>query len=106
MQNNFYTYIHRKPNGCIFYVGKGKKQRAYSVHGRNPHWRGIYKKYGSFNVEIVDDNLVESQAFELEEFIISMIGIKSQGGTLVNMTTGGEGASGYVPTPEVCKKNI
>jgi hypothetical protein len=29
--NKFYTYVHTKPNGEIFYVGKGTKKRSHQL---------------------------------------------------------------------------
>lgn len=102
MYNIFYTYIHKKPNGEIFYVGKGKNKRAWSKHSRSKFWSQTVKKYGYF-VEVVADRLSEEQAFELEEFIISYCKSRSDGGTLVNLTTVAEGISGYRHTEETKK---
>jgi hypothetical protein len=98
------VYVHRKPYGEIFYVGKGTKLRAWSKHGRNPLWKAITAKYG-YTVEVVEDNLVAKVALELEEFIISYHKLKIFGGTLANLTTGGEGVCG-VPHSEETKKKI
>lgn len=99
MNNIFYTYVHRKPNGEIFYVGKGKDKRAWSHNSRNRFWKGVVAKYG-YTVEIIDDNLSEQQAFELEEFLISYCKTRKQGGTLVNFTDGGKGTKGVTVSPE------
>jgi hypothetical protein len=103
LNNEFYVYVHRKPNGEVFYVGKGKGKRAWSSNSRNRFWKFVADKHGWF-VEIVDNNLTEQQSFELEEFLISFCKRRNQGGTLVNMTDGGEGSSGYNPSPEARAK--
>lgn len=103
LENVFYVYAHRKPNGEIFYVGKGKGNRAWSPHGRNTFWKSIVAKY-CHSVEIVDNSLSEKQAFELEEFLISYCKTRRQGGTLTNLTLGGEGASGLECSPETREK--
>ena len=100
----YYVYVHRKPSGEIFYVGKGTKVRAWSKHSRNPLWRAITTKYG-YTVEIIEDNLIAKVALELEEFIISYHKLKIFGGTLANLTRGGEGVCG-VPHREETKKKI
>lgn len=87
----FYVYVHKKPNGDIFYVGKGKKKRAYSKKNRNPHWANVVNKYGTYDIEIIDSDLIEIQAFELEEFLIELIGIEN----LTNQTLGGISTTGF-----------
>lgn len=96
----YYVYLHKKPNGEIFYVGKGKGSRAHSIHSRNPHWRSTVKKYG-FIVEIVESGLQEWYAYELEEQLTYYYGLKQDGGTLVNLCYGGGGNNGYIFTDNV-----
>lgn len=96
----FYVYDHKKPNGEVFYIGKGKDQRAWSVHGRNPMWRAIVDKH-SYSVEIVADNLTEQEAFDEEIRLIALYGRRNNGtGTLANLTDGGEGVAGYICSDE------
>ena len=92
---NFYVYVHRKKTtGEVFYVGKGKGNRAWSKKGRNDHWNRVAKKYG-FTVEIHTNDIQEWYAFELERELIAYYGRVQDGtGTLVNYTDGGEGPSG------------
>ena len=59
----YYTYIHIKDNQPI-YVGKGKNNRAYTK-----------RDYDNYTVKIIDKNISEAQALELEEFLIQEIGI-------------------------------
>ena len=49
-----YVYIHKGPDGQIFYVGKGVGDRAYSKD-RMPHWHHYVKTRcgGRYTVEIV-----------------------------------------------------
>lgn len=96
----YYVYLHKKPDGSVFYVGKGKGLRCYSVHNRNPMWNATVKKYG-FTVEIVESGLQEWYAFELEASLTYYYGLRSEGGTLVNMCYGGGGNNGYVFTDDV-----
>lgn len=96
----YYVYLHKKPDGTVFYVGKGKGSRCNSIHNRNPVWKATVKKYG-FTVEIVESGLQEWYAFELEEALTYHYGLKSDGGTLVNMCYGGGGNNGYVFTEDV-----
>ena len=92
--NNYYIYLHRKEtDNSVFYVGKGKNNRAWekSKSERNQYWHRIVNKYG-YSVEIVFENLTEEEAFDLE--INTILEMKYLGYTLVNMTNGGDGCSG------------
>lgn len=92
-----YAYIHCKPDGIPFYVGKGKLRRAEYFGERNPHHRAIVQKYGAANILLgLLECSSEEVAYSLEEGIIKCLtrsGIK-----LCNYTAGGDG--GRNPTPE------
>jgi hypothetical protein len=89
----FYTYAHTKPDGTIFYIGKGSKRRAWKTHKRNSHWKSIVKKYEDFGVEILAHWSTEKEAFDHEVLLIESF--TDLGYSLANKTSGGEGASGY-----------
>jgi hypothetical protein len=115
----FYTYIHRRADdGLVFYVGKGRGNRARATRGRNEHWRRTVAKHG-LTVEIVGRWAEESDAFDHERELIARYRV--DGCPLCNKTDGGEGLSGYrfseesrakirashvgmKPSPEVCAK--
>jgi hypothetical protein len=101
---DYYVYTHRKETtGEIFYVGKGSGNRAWSLK-RSNHWKNINNKHGCL-VDIVQDGLQEWAAFELEVDLISLHGRNDLGlGKLINLTNGGDGASGYIPSFETRKK--
>jgi len=63
----FYTYVHYNMQNKPIYVGKGTGDRAYTK-----------RNYGEdYIVKIIDDNLFEETALELESFLIQQIGIKN-----------------------------
>lgn len=93
MHKQFYVYIHKKPDGTPFYVGKGHGKRAYKFRERNPHHQSILDKYkGQIIVEVINC-INESQAFDLEKAYIKQL--REQGHKLANMTDGGEGMCGF-----------
>lgn len=99
----FYVYIHKKPDGTPFYVGKGHGRRAYRFSNRNQWHQNIVAKYGKENIIIeIIHCLNESQAFDLEKIYIKQI--KYDGFTLANMSDGGEGDSGRIITEAHRKK--
>lgn len=88
----YYLYKHvRLDSGKTFYVGKGKKKRAWSLKSRNSYWKNIVKAVG-YEVEIIETGLSEESALLKEQEMIKFL--KSIGECEANMTLGGEGTSG------------
>lgn len=88
-----HVYFHRNPITYeIFYVGIGvRKWRAYDFkHGRNPFWRSYIIKYGTPIVQIVHYGLDKEHAHFWERHYIKLLGKKKDGGTLVNISDGGD----------------
>lgn len=92
----FYTYIHfRKDDGKPFYIGKGKKSRHLVKSKRNNHWNNVVAKHG-FKSEILCRWDTEQEALEHEKLLIECF--RDMKIELVNMTDGGEGTSGWIPS--------
>ena len=80
----FYTYAHYRPNGEIFYIGKGQGMRYKSVaSGRSQHWHAAAKD--GFDPVILAHWPSEDEALEHEAFLILCFA-----GKLANRTTGGQ----------------
>jgi hypothetical protein len=88
----FYNYLHAKPNGEIFYIGKGKGKRAWFFYDRNSHWCRIVNKYGTPTVSVLTKWQEEHSAMTFEKFLIASA--KCFGFSLTNKTNGGDGTSG------------
>ena len=104
-ERRFYVYVHHRPAGDPFYVGKGygKRHSDRSKGSRTAHYLNVLLKYGEQNILTnIFDCFNEDLAFKLEIELIAYY--RQQGYNLVNMTDGGEGASGYVPTKEQREK--
>lgn len=104
METNWYVYRHRRlDNNQVFYVGIGKAKnyfRAYSKAQRSKWWKSIVKTT-KYEVEVLTNSLTKEEACELEIFLISEYGRKDCcGGTLVNMTDGGDGVLGKIHSEE------
>lgn len=103
MSNNFYTYAYLREDGTPYYIGKGKDRRAYQRHkrGKIKDFRPK-KSNGSLDIDrilILKKNLTEEQSIKHEEYMINVFGRKDLGtGILRNMTSGGDGISGYSHT--------
>ncbi|QIG68662.1 Seg-like homing endonuclease protein [Rhizobium phage RHph_TM3_3_14B] len=98
-----YTYVWRDSSGVPFYVGKGTGRRAWSTTQRSKEFKAVQSQ-GGCSVEIVDYFIHESQAHAHEVELIKLYGRREFGGSLVNKTDGGEGASGFVHTAETRAK--
>ena len=101
----FNAYIHCKPDGTPFYIGKGSNDRwnYLSESWRNEYHKRIVKKYGKENIlKGKLDCSTEQIAFDLERGLIKCL--KRQGIKLANFTDGGEGMSGLSPSEETRKK--
>lgn len=101
MSGDFYVYLHRKKTtGEVFYVGKGTNNRSRVRNNKSKFWNSIVEKHG-YVIEIVESGLQEWYAFELEYNLIAYYGRRDLGrGPLVNLTDGGEGASGSIVSEE------
>lgn len=101
MNKQFYVYTHARPDGRVFYVGKGCARRAhdFSPARRTPHHLNIIKKYGRDQIRVEILNCVsEAEAFDRERDLIRSL--RESGHSLVNLTMGGEGASGRLVSQE------
>jgi hypothetical protein len=93
--SEFYIYVYLREDGSPYYVGKGKGNRAWSKNRRIP------RPTDSSRIVIVKETLTETEAFSEEMRLITFYGRKDNGtGILRNLTDGGEGTSGYIPSTE------
>jgi len=90
------VYKHiRLDSNLPFYIGIGKdEKRAYEKRSRNKHWNHVAKKCG-YSVEIIHSDVSWEFACEKEIELIEKYKRTSEGGTLVNLTAGGEGTLGW-----------
>jgi len=98
---DFYVYMYFRPSGIPCYVGKGRRGRwlAHLKRSNNPHLTAIIKKAGGSVPHLkLFENLTNQQAILIEVALISAIGRRVHGGSLVNMTDGGDGGTGR-PSP-------
>lgn len=87
--DKYYVYALCKPNGDVFYVGKGKGKRInchfqeYHLKRSNSAKNQTIRKYGNaIKREILCYFDNESSAYDYEEWLISYYGLESDGGCL------------------------
>lgn len=108
----FYVYVYRDPShgNEPIYVGKGLESRPYDHLTRediHPFVQRLQlmKRGGIEPIINVVDMPSEEMAFQCEIDTIARFGRKNLGlGPLLNLTDGGEGFSGYIPSAETRKK--
>jgi hypothetical protein len=100
----FFAYIHCKPDGTPFYVGKGVRGRNKNFRDRNPYNKKIVAKYVADNILIgTIPTSTNDIALELEIGLIKCL--KRKGALLANITNGGEGSLGR-PCSELTKQKV
>lgn len=101
MSKSYYIYIYYDQNDIPFYIGKGTSNRFYiqtHLDKRQPYLCNKILKVGIDNVKVWKSGpLSEEDAFYAEQYYIMLYGRKNDkdfvGGTLCNLTDGGDGQS-------------
>jgi len=106
MKGKHCIYLHRKPDGEVFYVGQtNAKGRPYVKTNRSKRWKKLVSICGSYTVEIRHQGLSKDEANNLEVFYIKLFGkLRDGSGTLVNMTDGAEGGVNQTYPDDVRKR--
>lgn len=88
---DYYVYIHRKLDGSIFYVGKGRGKRATNLSRRSAWHKSVVAKHG-ISIEFLYTELLDEEAKWLE--IATIAHLRELGEPLTNLTDGGDGVEG------------
>jgi hypothetical protein len=104
MSKVFGAYLHSKPDGSPFYVGKGTRKRMRDFYTTRSNWhKNIVAKYEKKNIHT---NFIEcsseSIAFDLERGLIKTL--RANGYVLCNLSNGGEGPAGYKFDPALVER--
>ncbi len=99
----FYTYIHCRPDGTPFYVGKGHGTRSHEFRRRNRHHKNVVAKHGEENIGVFIFPC-ESEAAALKDEIRQIAQLRRDGYDLANITSGGDGVSGLKHSDETKAK--
>jgi len=94
LNDKYYVYLHCKPDGTPFYVGKGINKRAFNFKMRNDFHKKVTGKYGIENIHI-HLFFCESEQQALDDEIQWIAQLRKEGYLLTNVTDGGDGTSGW-----------
>lgn len=104
---NIFVYGHYRPETKLpFYIGIGKSVRLkYVERPHNKHHSNILNKLNRLGlrpiVKVIASGLSWDEAASIEKDLIKLYGRKDLGkGILVNLTDGGEGQFGIIPSEE------
>jgi len=100
MSQVFGVYLHCRPNGEPFYVGKGTRKRARDFYsGRNSHHKRIVAKYGKGAIlaRFMECDS-EDSALSLEACLIAAF--RNAGFDMANYSSGGERGRGWALSEE------
>jgi hypothetical protein len=98
-KKKFYTYLLMRPDGTVFYVGKGKGYRIDdherdARNGIESHKCRVIRKIWEQGGQVIKERVAffdeEEDAYALEILLIAFFGREN----LTNSTDGGEGGSG------------
>lgn len=103
IRSDYYVYEHWRPDTNVcFYVGKGRKNRAWVMACRNTHHQAVRSKLISMglcvDVRIIIRDIFEDIAYAVEQDRIDFYGMEN----LTNKTKGGPGIPG--PADEVRRR--
>jgi hypothetical protein len=99
----FYVYEHiRKDTGAVFYVGKGSGKRCKHFVNRGKFWNNFCKSKDNVEVRLPIKNVDEEFSLLAEVELIDLY--RRRGVKLVNISDGGEGTSGWIPSEETRQK--
>lgn len=119
---NYYVYgyydVRDGRVGEVIYIGKGstrdrsklKRMGAHWQVGnhRNPFFDSVLKKIKARGLEpvrkVISWHDTEDECFEAEMANIALYKLRREGGTLCNLSLGGEGPNGAIATPEMLAK--
>lgn len=103
-EKTYYAYLHCKPDGTPFYVGKGPRERMLTtLRPTQSYYANVAAKYGRDNLQIHGfECQSEEHAVQIEDELIEYL--FDCGYKLANVGRGPTGMSGHVHTPEARKK--
>lgn len=93
VERGYYVYLHKdRATGEVFYIGKEHGERAWETDRRNTLWKEkVSSLTNGWVAEIVEQDLSELEAFDLEaELVEHYGGPAADGGALTNWIPGGE----------------
>lgn len=97
----FYTYLHCRPNGTPFYVGKGcdskGSARSNDFHKRNAYHKRVVEKLGGKECVKIFVFPCDSEDQAFSDEIQQITQLREDGYELCNIAVGGRGGLNHTP---------
>lgn len=92
---DYYIYFYLRDDGSPYYVGRGRRHRAFSKHVRSN--KVDLKPKDRNNIVFIETGLNKLESIEKEKFYIAKYGRKEFGGILLNIREGGDDFADWTP---------
>lgn len=91
VRRGWYVYLHRDiDTNEVFYIGMGIARRAWDKERRNDLWKAkVANLPDGYSIEILEDDLSEIEAEDLEKSSVEKYGGVDEGSPLTNKVAGG-----------------
>lgn len=93
-QKDYYVYMYLRVDGTPYYVGRGKKHRAFAKHCRG---KRCFTPKDRNRIKIVRKHMSLLESRVAEKSLIRRYGRKEHGGILINIKPGGEDIAVWTP---------
>ena len=104
MSDNKYVVYRHYTGDKTIYIGIGTVKRALYFGIRNKSWHDYVAIHGKPSIEILYEGLTKEAAWACEELLIEQYKRTIDGGTLLNISTGGRGTRGIKHSAETRAK--
>lgn len=87
MTTDYYVYAYLREDLSPYYIGMGRRHRAYASHKRGAF---DFRPTNKTRIVMLKTGMTRDEALAEEQKVIAQYKLKADGGVLINLTSGGE----------------